>query len=192
MPDAIPGRVYVLSAHHPAGLTEAFINGVKLPGADQWYYSAVPVPYIPIGPLQLLGLYGRVHVSVRVGADLSSAQEVQRVQINVRTVEGSWLVTETYQGVSYAYGPERPLSLRRQSAGSAQYVGSWDGAAVTCRPGDGVHQLYVMEFVQSGVRYIYEVQRLTANKMSGRWMFSTSGKSSAWETFEGSRLVFIP
>lgn len=192
VPDAIPGQVYVLSAHHPAGLTEAFIHGVKLAGADQWYYSAVPVPYIPIGPLQLLGLYGRVLVSVRVGTDLSSAQEVQRVQINVRTVEGAWLVTETYQGQTYAYGPNRPLSLRRQAPGSTQYVGSWDGVPVTCRPGDGVRQLYVMEFVENGVRYVYEVQSLTANKMRGRWMFSTSGKSSSWETFEGSRLVFVP
>ena len=192
VPDAIPGRVYVLSAHHPAGLTEAFINGVKLAGADQWYYSAVPVPYIPIGPLQLLGLYGRVHVSVRLGSDLGSAQEIQRVQINVRTVEGSWLVTETYKGVSYSYGPDRPLSLKRQAPGSAQYIGSWDGAAVTCRPGDGMHQLYLLEFVENGVRYVYEVQSLTGNKMKGRWMFSTSGISSIWETFEGSRLAFVP
>lgn len=192
VPDAIPGRVYVLSAHHPAGLTEAYLNGVKLPGADQWYYSAGPVPYIPIGPMQLLGLYGRVHVSVRVGCDLASAQEVQRVQINVRTVEGSWLITENYQGSSYSYGPSRPLTLARQSAGSAVYVGSWDGASVTCSPGDGVRQLYLLEFTENGVRYVYEIQSLTANKMKGRWMFSTSGITSQWETFEGSRLTFVP
>ncbi len=191
VPDAIPGRVYVLSAHCPGGLTEAYLNGVPLPGADQWYYAAGPVPYIPIGPLQLLGLYGRIHVSVRVGSDLSSAREGQRVQINVRTVEGSWLVTETYQGTQYYYGPERPLVIQRQP-GSPSYTGTWDGVTITCRPGDGTQQLYVMDFVDKGVQYQYEINRMSADKMSGRWRFAYDGRWSTWEKFEASRWAFGP
>lgn len=191
VPDAIPGRVYVLSAHCPGGLTEAYLNGVKLAGADQWYYAAGPVPYIPVGPLQLLGLFGRVFLSVRVGSDLSSAQEVQRVQMNVRTVEGSWLVTETYQGEQYAYGADRPLILTRQ-ANRTSYTGSWDGVSVNCQPGDGTSRLYILEFAENGVTYRYEINRLTADRMSGRYMFSYGGKSSAWETFQASRVAFVP
>lgn len=191
VPDAIPGRVYALSAHCPGGITDVLVNGVPLPGADQWYYAAGPVPYIPIGPLQLLGLFGRIHVSVRVGSDLSSTREVQKVQINVRTVEGTWLVTETYQGAQYSYGPERPLVLKRQP-GTPIYTGTWDGSAVTCRPGDGVQQLYVMDFVEKGVQYQYEIERMTADKMSGRWRFAYDGRWSAWEKFEASRWAIVP
>ena len=188
-PEALPGRLYALSTLRSTGITEIVVNGVKNPEADDCYYAAGPVPYIPIGPLQLLGLYGRVVVSVRVGTSLDAAREVQRIQIHVRTPEGTWLVTESYGGAVYNYGPNRPLRLWRR-AGELEYEGSWDGVSVTCRPGDGVHQLYILEFQAKGYQYLYEIQTLTAERMTGRWTFSYHGQSSQQERFEASLVAF--
>lgn len=185
-PDAQPGTVYTLSAQHPDGFTVAFQSGVKQPGADDFYYAAGPIGSIPLGPVRLLGLQGRIIVSSRVGTSLADAVEVQRVQINVRTPEGTWLVSETYQGAVYDYGTDRALRLQRDPD-HFDYVGTWGDTPVICRPGDGSSTLYVLEFWEGGVAYRYEITSLTSQKMTGRWTF-TYGAS--WETFEAARLAF--
>ncbi|MEJ5347086.1 MAG: BACON domain-containing protein [Desulfosoma sp.] len=185
-PDALPGVVYALSAQHPQGLAVVFQSGVKVPGADDFYYASGPIGSIPLGPVRLLGLQGRIIVSSRVGKTLADAVEVQRAQINVRTPEGTWLVSETYRGAVYDYGPDRALRLHRNPE-SFLFVGTWGETPVTCRPGDGVSTLYVLEFVERGVAYIYEITSLTAQKMKGRWTFQYGGP---WETFEAARVAF--
>jgi hypothetical protein len=57
------------------------------------------VPVIPVGPVQLLEYHGTMVISTRIGANLNTAVETQRIQINIRTLEGTWKVTESYNGV---------------------------------------------------------------------------------------------
>ncbi len=185
-PDALPGVVYALSAQHPQGFAVVFQSGVKMPGADDFYYAAGPIGSIPLGPVRLLGLQGRIIVSSRVGKTLADAVEVQRAQINVRTPEGTWLVSETYRGSVYDYGADQALRLHRDPE-TFLFVGTWGETPVTCRPGDGVSTLYVLEFVERGVAYIYEITSLTSQKMKGRWTFQYGGQ---WETFEATRVAF--
>ena len=185
-PDALPGVVYALSGRHPEGVAVAFRSGVKQQGADDFYYASGPIGSIPLGPVRLLGLQGRIVVSSRVGRSLADAVEVQRAQINVRTPEGMWLVTETYQGATYDYGPDRPLQLHREP-GNFNFTGTWGDTPVVCRPGDGAHTLYVLEFIERGVAYVYEITSLSSQKMTGRWTFQY-GKQ--WEAFEATRVAF--
>ncbi|MGQ9670541.1 MAG: BACON domain-containing protein [Desulfosoma sp.] len=185
-PDAQPGTVYTLSAQHPNGFAVAFQSGVKQPGADDFYYAAGPIGSIPLGPVRLLGLQGRIIVSSRVGKSLADAAEVQRAQINVRTPEGTWLVSETYQGAVYDYGTDRALRLQRDSE-SYDFVGTWGDTPVICRPGDGMGRLYVLEFWERGVAYRYEITSLTSQKMAGRWTFAYG---TSWEAFEATRVAF--
>lgn len=185
-PDALPGVVYALSAQHPNGFAVAFRSGVKQQGADDFYYASGPIGSIPLGPVRLLGLQGRIIVSSRVGRSLADAVEVQRAQINVRTPEGTWLVSETYQGGIYDYGEERALRLQRDP-GTFNFKGTWGQTPVTCRPGDGVRTLYVLEFIEGGVAYVYEITSLSSQKMTGRWTFQY-GKQ--WEAFEATRVAF--
>ncbi len=191
-PDVLPGYVFAWSSHHPNGIGIVTRNGVRDPLADNWYYSLGSVPVIPFGPMRLLGFSGLINVSVRTGANLSSAQEIQRVQVNVRTPVGSWMVSENYQGVVYNYGSSRLLNLMRVP-GSLDLAGDWGGTPVVCRPGDGTTYLYTVEFTEGGFYYVYEIDRLTGDKMNGRWLFQYGGQSSGWNTFEGTRVSnFLP
>jgi len=191
-PDVLPGYVFAWSSRHPNGIGIVARNGARDPLADNWYYSLGSVPDIPFGPMRLLGFSGLINVSVRTGADLSSAQEIQRVQVNVRTPLGSWMVSETYDGVVYNYGSSRLLNLMRVP-GSLDLAGDWGGTQVTCRPGDGTTYLYTVEFTEGGFYYVYEIDRLTGDKMTGRWLFQYGGQSSGWNTFEGTRVSnFLP
>ncbi|ROR03132.1 BACON domain-containing protein [Desulfosoma caldarium] len=185
-PDTVPGLVYALSPQHANGFAVAFQGGVKQPGADDFYYAAGPIGSIPLGPVRLLGLQGRIIVSSRVGRSLGDAVEVQRAQINVRTIEGTWLVSETYRGDVYDYGAERPLRLHRDP-GTVNFVGTWGDTPVVCRPGDGMSTLYILEFSERGVPYRYEITSLTSQKMTGRWTFRYG---ASWETFEATRVAF--
>ncbi len=185
-PDIQPGVVYAYSARHPQGMAVVFKNGVKTEGADQFFYASGPVASIPVGPLRPLGLKGMAIISVRVGTNLANASEVQRCQVNIRTPEGSWVVSEYFQGQLYHYGTERPLTLKRET-GSLNFVGTWGDTPVVCRPGDGASVLYVLEFNEDGGHYVYEITHFTTFRMIGRWRSNVSDK---WEQFEASRIAF--
>ncbi len=185
-PEMDPGKVYALSKDNT--LSVAYENGIKVPGADAMSYADGPVSNIPFGPLQLIGSRGTVVVSLRVGSDLSSAVEVQRMLISLQTLEGKWKVTEAYSGSYYVY--EAPLMIAR-SADPSGYASSWEGVPVTVSIGDGVTWLYRLSFVQNGITYAYEVQTLSGNQLSGRWHYAWPGGSSNWEAFQAQRQLFI-
>ena len=196
-PQMTPGLVYAWTNpgqasdwSNPSLLNLAYDNGIKIPGSDALTYAAGPVPSVPFGPLQLLGCHGTVIISMRAGSDLNSAQEVQRIQINLKTPAGQWKVTENYLGTSYTYY-DTPLILSK-NAGQTHYSGSWGGTPVTVLPGDGIEKLYELTFNENGIHYIYEIKKLTSNEMSGRWRLSWQGGTSTWETFSAQRAFWLP
>jgi hypothetical protein len=184
-PEMAPGRIYAWNRF--GEFTQAYINGVKVPGADAHTYADGPVPVIPVGPVQLLEYHGTMVISTRIGRHLNSAVETQRIQINLRTPEGRWNVTESFRGQVYTYDNTRLLELNRTPAGPGHYSGSWGSVPVSVVPGDGISMLYQMDFNLYGLHYTYQVQALSANRMSGVWRFSWPGGAGQWETFQAQR-----
>jgi hypothetical protein len=191
-PEKAPGRIYAWNRF--GEFTQAYIDGIKVPGADAHTYADGPVPVIPVGPVQLLEYHGTMVISTRIGRNLNSAVETQRIQINLRTPEGRWNVTESFRGQMYTYDNTRLLELNRIPGASGHYSGSWGNIPVSVQPGDGISMLYQMDFSLYGLRYTYQVQALSANQMSGVWRFAWPGGASQWETFQAhrQRLPLLP
>lgn len=184
-PEMAPRSIYAWNRF--GEFTRAYVDGVKVPGADAHTYADGPVPVIPVGPVQLLEYHGTMIISTRIGRNLNSAVETQRIQINLRTPEGRWNVTETFRGQVYTYDNARLLELHRIPAPPGHYSGSWGGVPVSVVPGDGISMLYQMDFSLYGIDYTYQVHALSANRMSGVWRFSWPGGASQWETFQANR-----
>lgn len=189
-PEMMPTQVYAWNRFGEFHL--AFNSGIKITGADAFTYSDGPVPVIPVGPVQMLGYHGTMIISTRIGTDLDSAVETQRIQVNLRTPEGRWHVTETYNGQSYTYDGANLLELSPTPGLAGYYNGNWGVIPVNLLPGDGVTWLYQLEFSQDGIHYTYQIQSLSAGKMAGRWRFSWYGGTSAWETFHATRQLVLP
>ena len=193
LPEMLPGKVYALTTKVAGGLAVAYQNGILVTGANNYSYADGPVPSVPIGPFQLQGLYGTAIFTMKTGSSLSSSSEVQRVQVNIRTLDGSWRVTESYNGQSYTYtDPYYQLALA-QVAGRSTYSGIWGPSSVTVTPGDGVQYLYRLTFSEAFgevmLNYVYEILSLTGNTMKGRYSFGWDGGSSPWETFQAQRVI---
>jgi hypothetical protein len=140
----------------------------------------------------MLGYHGTMIISTRIGPDLNSAAETQRVQVNLRTPEGRWHVTETYNGQSYTYDAGNLLELSPTPGLAGYYSGTWGEIPVNLLPGDGLTWLYQLEFSQNGIHYTYQIQSLSAGKMAGKWRFSWYGGASVWETFHATRQLMLP
>jgi hypothetical protein len=184
--DMDPGMVYAMTK--TGELAPAYENGVKVSGADTLSYADGPISYIPFGPLQMIGSYGTVVVSLRVGTNLSSAVEIQRLQINLQTPDGQWTVTEAYKGDYYVYD-FAPLTIERLD-GQSGYTGLWEDMPVTVSIGDGSTWLYQLYFEENGINYTYQIQSLSGNRMSGQWQYTWRNTSSDWETFEAQRQLW--
>ncbi|MGD9823004.1 BACON domain-containing protein [Desulfobacter sp.] len=183
--DMEPGMVYAMTKTGTLAL--AYENGIKVSGADDLSYADGPVSYIPFGPLQMIGSYGTVVVSLRIGTSLSSAVEIQRLLISLQTLEGQWTVTEAYKGSSYVYD-FAPLTIERIIDGQPGYTASWEDMPVSVSFGDGSNWLYQLSFEQEGgIYYTYQIQSLSGSHMSGQWRYTWRGASSDWETFEAQR-----
>ena len=189
-PEMMPGQVYAWDQFGEFHL--AFDNGIKVTGADTYTYADGPVPVIPVGPVQMLRYYGTMIISTRIGSDLNSAVESQRIQINLRTLDGRWQVTESYNGQMYTYDSANLLELNRTPELAGYYSGTWGGSMVTTLPGDGITWLHQLEFALNGIQYTYQIQNLSAGKMTGRWRFSWPGGTSNWETFSANRQLLLP
>ena len=181
--DMEPGMVYAMTK--TGELAPAYENGIKVSGADALSYADGPVSYIPFGPLQMIGSYGTVVVSLRIGTDLTSAVESQRLLISLQTPDGQWTVTEAYNGSSYVYD-FAPLTIERID-GQSGYTSSWEDMPVTVSIGDGSTWLYQLSFEQSGINYTYQIKSLSGNQMSGQWQYTWRNTASDWETFEAQR-----
>ena len=189
-PQMAPGLIYAWDKLGQFFL--AYENGVKTSGADGHTYADGPVPVIPVGPVQLLEYHGTMVISTRIGVNLNTAVETQRIQINIRTLEGTWKVTESYNGVLYSYDAANFLKLNRKPAEPGYYAGTWGITPVNVLPGDGVSWLHEMSFVQNGLTFTYQIQALSAGEMSGIWRFTWPGGAGNWETFQASRQLLLP
>jgi len=189
-PQMAPGLIYAWDKLGQFFL--AYDNGIKTSGADAHTYADGPVPVIPVGPVQLLEYHGTMVISTRIGADLDTAVETQRIQINIRTLEGTWNVTESYNGMLYSYDTANFLNLYRKPAEPGYYAGTWGSTPVNVLPGDGMSWLHEMSFVQNGLTFTYQIQSLSAGQMSGIWRFTWPGGASNWETFQASRQLQLP
>jgi hypothetical protein len=168
--DMEPGMVYAMTKTGTLAL--AYENGIKVSGADDLSYADGPVSYIPVGPLQMIGSYGTVVVSLRIGNNLSSAVEIQRLLISLQTLEGQWTVTEAYKG-SYSVYDFAPLTVERIIDGQPGYTASWENMPVRVSFGDGSNWLYQLFFEQEGgIYYTYQIQRLSGSQMSGQWRYT--------------------
>ncbi|WP_289020748.1 hypothetical protein [Desulfobacter postgatei] len=140
----------------------------------------------------MIGSYGTVVVSLRIGNNLSSAVEIQRLLISLQTLEGQWTVTEAYNGSYYVYD-FAPLTVDRIIDGQPGYTASWENMPVSVSFGDGSNWLYQLSFEQEeGIYYTYQIQRLSGSQMSGQWRYTWPGTSSDWETFEAQRPLTFP
>jgi hypothetical protein len=189
-PEMMPGQVYAWNQFGEFQL--AFDSGIKITGADTYTYADGPVPVIPVGPVQMLGYSGTMIISTRIGPDLNTAVESQRIQVNLRTLDGRWQVTESYNGQMYTYDNANLLELNHSPGLVGYYNGTWGGVPVNVLPGDGVTWLHQMEFSLNGIQYTYQIQSLSAGKMTGKWRFSWPGGTSNWETFSATRQLLLP
>ena len=189
-PEMAPGLVYAWDKSGQFFL--AYNNGIKTSGADAHTYADGPVPVIPVGPVQLLEYYGTMVISTRIGADLDTAVETQRIQINLRTLDGTWKVTETYNGMLFSYDNANLLQLDRKPAEPGHYTGAWGNTPVSVLPGDGISWLHEMTFSQYGLTFTYRIETLSANQMSGIWRFTWPGGASRWQTFQAHRQLLLP
>jgi len=181
--DMEPGMVYAMTKTGELAL--AYENGIKVSGADNLSYADGPVSSIPFGPLQMIGSYGTVVVSVRIGTNLASAVEIQRLLISLQTLDAQWTVTEAYKGSYYVYD-FAPLTIERVD-GLSGYTASWDDMPVAVSIGDGSTWLYQLSFEQNGINYTYQIESLSGNRMSGQWQYTWRDTSSDWDTFEAQR-----
>jgi hypothetical protein len=188
-PEMMPDTVYAWDRY--GQFSPAFVNGVKIPGADYLTYADGPVSVIPVGPAQLLDYHGTMVVSVRLGATLDNARELQRIQINIRTLAGQWRVTESYFGIFYTYDRANLLHLAQNPA-QGGYAGTWGGIPVTVVPGDGAEVLHYLYFSYWGINYIYEIQTVSATRMTGRWRFTWMGGGIPWNRFTADRVTTLP
>ncbi|MBW1975945.1 MAG: BACON domain-containing protein, partial [Deltaproteobacteria bacterium] len=189
-PAKAPGKVYAYTPVVPEQFMLVYSNGVLNPDVNSLdpFFSVGPIPEADFGPMQLAGLYGQLFVNVRVGSSINSTREVQQVQVNIYTLEGTWLVSEEYQGESYTYGSDRLLVLNRNADGIS-YSGTWGtGTLVNATIGDGKSLLYRIEFTEQGINYEYEVTSLGKSEMHGRWRFCYDDDCSGWEKFSATRL----
>jgi len=189
-PAKAPGKVYAYTPVVPEQFMLVYSNGVLNPDVNSLdpFFSVGPIPEADFGPMQLAGLYGQLFVNVRVGSSINSTREVQQVQVNIYTLEGTWLVSEEYQGESYTYGSDRLLVLNRNADGIS-YSGTWGtGTLVNATIGDGRSLLYRIEFTEQGINYEYEVTSLGKSEMHGRWRFCYDDDCSGWEKFSATRL----
>lgn len=190
-PEMIPDTVYAWDRY--GQFAPAYINGMKLPGADALTYADGPViSAISVGPTRLRDYYGTMVLSVRIGANLDTAQEHKRVQVNIRKpLEGKWQVTEAFDGFFYTYDRDNLLHLF-QDHGQMRYAGTWGDIPVRVMPGDGTEVLHQLYFTSYGIGYVYDIQTLSGVQMSGRWRFTWPGGGSAWQTFQAERITALP
>jgi hypothetical protein len=190
-PEMIPDTVYAWDRY--GQFAPAFINGRKLPGADALTYADGPVvSAIPVGPTRLRDYYGTMVLSVRIGADLDTAEEHKRVQVNIRKhLEGKWQVTEAYDGYFYTYDRSNLLHLYQDPV-KMGYAATWGNIPVRVMQGSGPDVLYQLIFSSYGIGYIYEIQTLSGIQMSGRWQFTWPGGSSSWQDFQAERITDLP
>ncbi len=188
-PEMLPDTVFSWDRY--GQFSPAFVNGVKVPGADYLTYADGPVSVIPVGPVQLLGYHGTMVISARLGADLDNARELQRIQINIRTLAGQWRVTESYFGFFYTYDRANPLELAWDPARTG-YAGTWGSIPVTTAPGDGAQVLHYLNFSSYGLNYMYEIQTLSATRMTGQWRFQWAGGGIPWQSFTAERVTSLP
>ncbi|MCX7822837.1 MAG: hypothetical protein N2260_05275 [Syntrophobacterales bacterium] len=185
-PQKQPNKVY---AYTPM-VTERFIlvyqNGLRVNDSTDPAFSVGPIPEASFGPMALSGLKGQMFISIRAGRDLNSTREIQEIQVNINTLEGTWIVSENYKGKSYTYGSDRLLKLTPNPDGFS-YSGTWGVTPVTASIADGKSSLYKIEFVEKGITYEYVVTSLKASEMKGKWRFSYRGNSSSWESFSAVR-----
>jgi len=189
-PQKQPNKVY---AYTPV-ITDKYLlvyqNGARVNETIDPYFSIGPIPEASFGPMTLAGLKGQMFISVRAGTDLNSTREMQEVQVNINTLEGSWIVSENYKGKTYTYGADRILKLAQNPDGMT-YSGTWGPTPVTASIADGKTLLYKIEFMEGGIFYEYWVTSLSATEMKGKWRFSYKGDSSGWETFSAVRTTGI-
>ena len=166
-------------------------RGVPVAGADDLYVTLGPVGEITFGPVQLLGLSGEVFFEVKVGKNYTSARTLQRIELQVYTPEGAWVVTDYYQGTPYIH----PDVLVFRRAGGGAWRACWElsgkcTAPVMVTPGDGETFFYKLEFAAGGYWFEYVIERLTSLEMGGKWRFFDGDEWSPWEPFKGERPVF--
>lgn len=185
-PQKQPNKVYAYTPVVPDKYLLVYQNGQRVNEDKDPFFSVGPIPEASFGPMLLAGLKGQMFISIRAGKDVESTREIQEVQVNINTLEGSWVVSENYQGKTYTYGADRLLTLRQNPDGMT-YSGTWETTPVTASISDGKTLLYKIEFMEGGIVYEYWVTSLTATQMKGKWRFSYKGDSSNWETFSAER-----
>ncbi len=179
-----PNKVYAYTHNVGEKFVLVFDNGALVAPVDP-FFSIGPVPYADFGPMPLAGLKNRLFISVRSGTEVGSTREMQEIQVNINTLEGSWMITETYRGQTYRYDANNLLRLTPNPDGLS-YSGFWGTTPVSASLGDGITYLYKIEFQEKGIIYEYVVTYLSATEMKGKWRFCHGGCSS-WESFSGSR-----
>lgn len=185
-PQKQPNKVYAYTPVIADKYLLVYQNGARVNETIDPYFSIGPIPEASFGPMLLAGIKGQMFISIRAGKDLSSTREMQEVQVNVNTLEGSWVVSENYKGKSYTYGADRILKLIPNPDGMT-YSGTWGTTPVTASIADAKTLLYKIEFMENQLVYEYWVTSLTATEMKGKWRFSYKGDSSAWESFSAIR-----
>jgi hypothetical protein len=188
-PNLIPGITFAWTPYMPKVLQPVSINGNPVPGADQFFYSAGPIPEVPIKNLYLRGLAGRIMIRTQVGENLANSREMQRVQLNVSTPIGRWQITDRLAGESYTYDSEITHQIVAEPVDG--YASTWGNTHVVVSYGDTRTHLYRIQFQQEGIGYIYDVISLTPNEMVGRWEFAGEGVGSGSQDFWGQRILSI-
>jgi hypothetical protein len=181
-----PNKVYAYTPVVTDKYLLVYQNGARVNESIDPYFSIGPIPEASFGPMLLAGLKGQMFISVRAGTDLNSTREMQEVQVNINTLEGSWVVSESYHGRTYTYGADRILTLTPNPDGMT-YSGSWGPTPVAASIADSKTVLYRIEFMENQIVYEYWVTSLTATEMKGKWRFSYNGDSSKWEDFSAVR-----
>lgn len=185
-PQKQPNKVYAYTPVIANKYLLVYQNGERVNETIDPFFSIGPIPEASFGPMLLAGLKGQMFISIRAGKNVESTREMQEVQVNVNTLEGSWVVSENYRGKSYTYGTDKLLTLSQNQDGMT-YSGTWGATPVTASISDGKTLLYKIEFMEGGIFYEYWVTYLTATEMKGKWRFSYGGDSSKWEGFSAVR-----
>ena len=169
LPFDLPDRVYAFTpGRSPVLQLAEKKSGIVVPNADDLFYSPGPVPRVPIYGLPLRGLSG-LWIKTMAGPTYAGAEVVQNVYVNISTLEGSWQVTETFNGAEYTDPPGQFLTIKVDGAG---YRGTWGGTPVGVSYGDGESSLYRISLGENGYRFVYDVQSLSAFEMKGVWAWN--------------------